>query len=184
MGRQGRLAFMAWVSGLFSPSGFSPLEPPFPSNLSFAATHSNFCGTPLTPFIFQESSYSLPQPFSAGGSFHLFCHTQARVEFVIGSSGFPAKDCPERHKSRCPLKPICDGQAPCARAQILIYSACEFSLWGLKPVNSAMPRTIVKPVAASTLKRSKMPKYAFGKIPIPIGPANIIARAAVAQTAR
>ena len=76
LGRQGRLAFMAWVSGLFSPSGFSPLEPPFPSNLSFAATHSNFCGTPLTPFIFQESSYSLPQPFSAGGSFHLFCHTQ------------------------------------------------------------------------------------------------------------
>ena len=111
LGRQGRLAFMAWVSGLFSPSGFSPLEPPFPSNLSFAATHSNFCGKALTSFIFQESSYSLPQPFSAGGSFHLFCHTQARVEFVIGSSGFPAKDCPERHKSRCPLKPICDGQA-------------------------------------------------------------------------
>ena len=77
LGRQGRLAFMAWVSGLFSPSGFSPLEPPFPSNLSFAATHSNFCGTPLTSFIFQEISYSLPQPFSAGGSFHLFCHTQA-----------------------------------------------------------------------------------------------------------
>ena len=77
LGRQGRLAFMAWVSGLFSPSGFSPLEPPFPSNLSFAATHSNFCGTPLLSFIFQEISYSLPQPFSTGGSFHLFCHTQA-----------------------------------------------------------------------------------------------------------
>ena len=77
LGRQGRLAFMAWVSGLFSPSGFSPLEPPFPSNLSFAATHSNFCGKALTSFIFQESSYSLPQPFSAGGSFHLFCHTQS-----------------------------------------------------------------------------------------------------------
>ena len=111
LGRQGRLAFMAWVSGLFSPSGFSPLEPPFPSNLSFAATHSNFCGTPLTSFIFQEISYSLPQPFSAGGSFHLFCHTPASAELVIGISGHPAKDCPERHKGWCLRKVISDGQA-------------------------------------------------------------------------
>ena len=87
LGRQGRLAFMAWVSGLFSPSGFSPLEPPFPSNLSFAATHSNFCGTSLTSFILQESARSCLSHFSQAALIICFAIPQ-RVKSLFSALTF------------------------------------------------------------------------------------------------
>ena len=96
----------------FLPSGFSPFDPLFrqppllpPPTQTFSSWKGRF-------LFFKRYPAASTAPFNS--SSREFCRT-TRLTKTEGDARkpIPQNESPERHESRCLLKPICDGQAWC-----------------------------------------------------------------------
>ena len=97
LGRQGRLAFMAWVSGLFSPSGFSPFDfakqnlPPFSVKLLFCRADAvGFHPTQTSaehhsrPLFVKRAVIRFPSHFPQAALFICFATPQRVQNLLLG----------------------------------------------------------------------------------------------------